>query len=99
MTKEDFLRSFTTIAKIGLINSILGEIYDKVQENINDPARIIKSHLDGVVEEASHDSRLVDIFINDYLLNMNGILKEVKATKAIGELIKAMSNIEPHTEI
>lgn len=103
MTREDFISSFTDSSKISLMDTILGDIYDKTQENINDPTRIIKSHLDGVVEEASHDSRLVDVFLDSYLHELKRELDELHNRSELERIheffLDETLHIKPHTKI
>lgn len=65
MTKEEFVLSFTDDTKILLMDAILGEVYDKIQENAVDSTRIIRKHLDEFVENTAADTRIGDLLLED----------------------------------
>ena len=101
MDKDEFVSSFADSSKISLMNTILGEVYDKAQANINDPVRIIKEHIEGVVNEASKDSRLIDVFLHDRIIYLTNKFEQVNQRTLLSELQtlawETMLKIKPKT--
>lgn len=96
MTKEEFISTFSDSSKISAMDSILSDIFDEIEKNVDSPVRIISSHIKSVIKEASNDSRLVDIFIEDRLHNLKRNLENIKINQQIQEMTeRIMNNTKP----
>lgn len=91
MTKEEFISTFSDSSKISAMDSILSDIFDEIEKNVDNPVRIISSHIK-VIQEASNDSRLVDIFIEDRLHNLKRNLENIKINQQFQEMIERITN-------